>query len=204
MCAFRSLQLDGTGILSATQNLLSWIAASGRRGYWQVGEEDCQVGNQTGLLQGSIRPTPGLVLTHRKGAEIPPRAGINVRPKLVRSCWSVTVTGKSLRMTETEREAWGVAQGSLLLVSPQQEISPSRSIQQGAVPEAQGHILSKILLVWHSVILTLVQGRCPFVQSPEMLQSGFKSSSLHRPKNLIVRQWIDSWDDKVSTQSRIY
>jgi hypothetical protein len=41
------------------------------------------------------------------------------------------MTGKSLRKTETERETGGAAQESLLLVIPQQGVSPSRSIQQG-------------------------------------------------------------------------
>jgi hypothetical protein len=43
--------------------------------------------------------------------------------------------GKSLRKTKTETDRQtdgGAAQGSLLLASPQQGVSPSRSIQQGA------------------------------------------------------------------------
>jgi hypothetical protein len=55
-----------------------------------------------------------------------------MRQKFARSCWSDIVTGTSLRKTGTERETREVAQGSLLLASPQQGVSPSRSIQQGA------------------------------------------------------------------------
>jgi hypothetical protein len=36
------------------------------------------------------------------------------------------------------------------------------------------------------------------------LWAGVKGSFLHRPKNWLVRQQIDSWDNKVRTQSRIY
>jgi hypothetical protein len=62
-----------------------------------------------------------------------PRAGITMRPKLARSCWFDTMMGKSLRKTGTGRETEQAAQGSLLLASSQQGVSPSRSIQQGTV-----------------------------------------------------------------------
>jgi hypothetical protein len=75
------------------------------------------------------------------------------------------MTGKSFRTTETEKErererqrqtqTGGAAQGSLLSASPQQGFSHSRSIQQGA-GGSQSHLR---LLVWLSVILTLVQER---------------------------------------------
>jgi hypothetical protein len=74
-----------------------------------------------------------------------------MKPKLARSCWFDTMTGKSLRKTGTERERerqGGAAQGSLLLASAQQEVSPSRSISRA--PEAHGCTLGKLLLVWCS------------------------------------------------------
>jgi hypothetical protein len=51
--------------------------------------------------------------------------------------------GYSLRKTGTERVTGRVAQGSLLLVSPQQGVS-------GRVLRAHGHTLGKLLLVWFS------------------------------------------------------
>jgi hypothetical protein len=81
---------------------------------------------------------------------------IAMRPKLARSCWSDTMLEKSLRKTETERQARGAAQGSLLSASPQQEYPPGH--QRLTVTP-----LSKLLLVWCSFILTLVQERCPFM-----------------------------------------
>jgi hypothetical protein len=36
------------------------------------------------------------------------------------------------RERQTDRQIWGAAQGNLFLTSPQQGVSPSRSIQQGA------------------------------------------------------------------------
>jgi hypothetical protein len=51
------------------------------------------------------------------------------------------------------------------------------------VSEAHSHTLGKLLLVWCSTILTLVQERCPFMWSPEMLQAGVESSCLYGPKN---------------------
>jgi hypothetical protein len=69
--------------------------------------------------------------------------------------------GKSLRKTGTEREAQGAAQGSQLLDSNQQEVPPAGVFSRAL--EAHSHTLGKLLLVWHSVLLTLVQERCPFV-----------------------------------------
>jgi hypothetical protein len=108
--------------------------AEGGTNRWGKKNARCQ--NQTGLLQHSIRCTqinPGLILDSQGGSREHPRAPtLTMRSKLARSCWSDTMTGKSLRKTGTEREEGGVAQESLLLASPQQGVSPSRSIQQGA------------------------------------------------------------------------
>jgi hypothetical protein len=70
--------------------------------------------------------------------------------------------------------------------------------------EAHSRTLGKLLLVWHSVVPTVVQEQCLFVQLPGMLQAGVDGSCLHAPKNWLVRQQIDLRDNKVSTQSRIY
>jgi hypothetical protein len=71
-CAFRLFPLGGTGTLSATQNLHSWVTASGTRGYQQVGEEEeCQVPKTNRLLQRSIRCTqinPELSLSSQGGS----------------------------------------------------------------------------------------------------------------------------------------
>jgi hypothetical protein len=56
------------------------------------------------IAEGVPKSTSGLVSTCREGAESTPRARITVMPEFVRSCWSDTVLGKSLRKTETERE----------------------------------------------------------------------------------------------------
>jgi hypothetical protein len=122
---------------------------------------------------------------------------------LARSCWSDTVMGKSLRKTGTERERdgeqhrevcfWLVLSRGFLLAGVS-----SRAL------EAHSRTLGKLLLVWHSVVPTVVQEQCLFVQLPGMLQAGVDGSCLHAPKNWLVRQQIDLRDNKVSTQSRIY
>jgi hypothetical protein len=61
----------------------------------------------------------------RGEADSTPRAGIALMPKLPRSCWSTP--GWKVPQEDREREAGGAAQGSLLLASPQQGVSSSRS-----------------------------------------------------------------------------
>jgi hypothetical protein len=82
-----------------------------------------------------------------------------------------------------------VAQGSLLLASPQQGVSPSRSIQQGTGGSWLHFRQTPAGLVL--IVLTLALERCPFVQSPEMLWAGVQSSYLHGPKNWLVRTRTD-------------
>jgi hypothetical protein len=47
---------------------------------------------------------PGLGLDLQGGSKSTPRARIAVRPKLARSCWFDTMTGKSLRKIGTEAD----------------------------------------------------------------------------------------------------
>jgi hypothetical protein len=107
------------------------------KGYLTGGKRQAVVRchNQSGLPQHSIRCTQinhGLRLGPQGGSKSTPRAGIAMRPKLARSCWSDTMMGNSLRKTGTERETGQAAQGNMFLASPQQGVSPSRSIQQSA------------------------------------------------------------------------
>jgi hypothetical protein len=62
---------------------------------------------------------------------------------------------------DRNREKRVAAQGSLLLASPQQGVPPAGVSSR--VLEAHGLTLGKLLLVWCSVILTLIQERCPFM-----------------------------------------
>jgi hypothetical protein len=114
--------------------------------FWQKGyltdgkrQKVIRCHNQSGLLQCSRRSTrinPGLSLSLQGGSKSTPRAGITMRPKLARSCCFDTIIGKSCRKTGTGRETGKAAQGSLLLASSQQGVSPSRSIQQGSGPSS--------------------------------------------------------------------
>jgi hypothetical protein len=133
-CTLRSLLLSGTGTLSGTQNLLSWVTASGRSEYltgrkrWKI----IRYQNQSDLLPSSIKHTPinlGTSFSLQGGSKINPQTTFTVRPKLARRCWSDTMTGKSLR--KIEQRQVGAAQGSLLLASPLQGLFPFRSIHQG-------------------------------------------------------------------------
>jgi hypothetical protein len=81
-------------------------------------------------------------LAHREGAESTPRARISMRPKLARSCWSNTMTGKSLRKTGTEgeRQRSGIGKSAFGLSSA--GAYPSRSV--GKAPRLT---LDKLLMV---------------------------------------------------------
>jgi hypothetical protein len=57
------------------------------------------------MRHSQINSRLGLGLQRR--GKSTPRARINVRPKLARSCWFDTMMGKSLRKTGTERERQG-------------------------------------------------------------------------------------------------
>jgi hypothetical protein len=114
------------------------------------------------------------------------------------------LTGKSLRKTgterERERERETETERDRETGEQHKEVCFWLDLSRGfppvgvpsTVPEAHDHTLGKLLLVWCSVIPGLVQERCPFMWSPEMLQAGVKSSCCHRPKNWLVGQRIDS------------
>jgi hypothetical protein len=80
-----------------------------QKGYLTGGKRQAVIRchNQSELPQCSIRHTqinPGLCLGLRGGSKSPTRAGITVRPKLARSCWSNTMMGNSLRETGRDRQ----------------------------------------------------------------------------------------------------
>jgi hypothetical protein len=67
---------------------------------WEKIKKIVRCHNQSGLLQRSIRYThinPGLGLSLQEGSKSTPRGRIAMGPKLARSCWFDTMTGKSLR-----------------------------------------------------------------------------------------------------------
>jgi hypothetical protein len=123
-------------------------------------------------------------LACREGAEITPRAGIAVRPKLTRSCWSDTIVGKSLKKTERERERererWGERERERLGVH--REICfqlvftrgfPSAGVSSRAL-ETLCCTLGRLLLVWCSTI-----GEVSLLEVLEMLQASGKGPCLH-------------------------
>jgi hypothetical protein len=80
--------------------------------------------------------------------------------------------------------------GSLLLASPPQGVSSSRSVNR--VQETHSHALGMPLLVWHSSHTDLGPGDHGYVicQS-EVLWAHIKSPCLHRPENWLVGQLIE-------------
>jgi hypothetical protein len=105
--------------------------------------------------------------------------------------------GKSLRKTGTERERQGKWHREVCFWIVLTRGFPPEGVSSRA-PEAHGRTLGKLLLAWCSVILTLVQERCPFVVARnvtcqcEMLWAGVEGSCLHRPENWLVRQLIET------------
>jgi hypothetical protein len=166
--------------------------------------------NQSGLLQCSMRHArinPRLGLGLQGGSKSMPRPRIAMRPKLARSFWFDTMMGTSLRETGTQRETGWAVQGSLLLASPQQGVSPNRSIQQGTgnswlhLRHAPVGLALKSYRPWSRRKVPLCLPKC-YVQL-EVLQASVGGPCLPRPENWFMRQLIDL-KAKVGIWSRIY
>jgi hypothetical protein len=139
------------GTLSATQNLHSWVTASGRRRHRQVGKEkNGQVPKPNRSPQRSIRRTqinPRLSLGSQGGSKSTPRARITMKPKLARSCWFDTTTGKSLRNRNRERQGEQHREVCFWLVL-RRDFPPAGASSRA--PEVHSCTLGKHLLVWCS------------------------------------------------------
>jgi hypothetical protein len=116
------------------------------------------------------------------------------------------MAGKSLRKTETERErereTGGVAKGSPIWASPQQGVTPSRSIQQG-VGDSWLHLRQTPAALALNCT-DLVPGEvCPFMVSRNVAGWGWRSLPL-LAKELASEavNWLTRWQGHHT--SRIY
>jgi hypothetical protein len=178
-----------------------WYLTGGKR--WKI----VRYQNQSGLFQCSIKCTqinPGLSLGLQGGSKSTSRAGIAMKPKLARSCWFNT----KVPLEDRKRQTGWAAQGSLILVSPQQGVLPRRSIQQGArhswlhLRLALAGLVLKSYRPWSKRNVPSCDHQnitCWF----EVLWASVEGPCLHKPGNWLMRQLIDLWA-KAGIWNRIY